>query len=212
MPSSKPRNKCQHGRHKHQCKECGGSSICAHERQKSKCKECAGSSICGHGRQKHQCPIPGCGLDEERNREEKTLADIQRAKDMKEKNNLDRMREQFLLDQERDRLEAIARCKARTERIIKKVLLQEKASLSTETPTTSETQDDWLSYKATVDKQCFERYSYLLEVDLPTPTSSSLSSSTSTTPSVPPPSSSSSSSSTTSSTVLRYYLNSLTIF
>ena len=48
-------SKCEHGRRKSQCKECGGSSICEHGRQKSRCKECGGVSICEHGRQKSQC-------------------------------------------------------------------------------------------------------------------------------------------------------------
>ena len=47
--------KCEHGRQKSYCKECGGSSICEHRRQKSTCKECCGSSICEHGRQKSYC-------------------------------------------------------------------------------------------------------------------------------------------------------------
>ena len=47
--------KCQHGRRKSQCKECGGSSICEHGRQKSRCKECGGSSICEHGKRKSTC-------------------------------------------------------------------------------------------------------------------------------------------------------------
>ena len=46
---------CEHGRRKTQCKECCGSSICEHDRQKSRCKECGGSQICEHGRIKTQC-------------------------------------------------------------------------------------------------------------------------------------------------------------
>mmetsp|Transcript_30121 Transcript_30121/g.70161 ORF Transcript_30121/g.70161 Transcript_30121/m.70161 type:complete len:251 (-) Transcript_30121:796-1548(-) len=46
---------CQHMRPRAQCKECGGSSFCAHGRRRSTCKECGGSSICAHGRQRHQC-------------------------------------------------------------------------------------------------------------------------------------------------------------
>ncbi len=46
---------CPHGREKRQCKACGGSAICAHGRIKSTCKECGGSRICPHGRQKPHC-------------------------------------------------------------------------------------------------------------------------------------------------------------
>jgi hypothetical protein len=47
--------KCEHGRIKSQCKECGGASICEHRRRKSECKECGGTSICEHGRHKSKC-------------------------------------------------------------------------------------------------------------------------------------------------------------
>lgn len=46
---------CEHGRQKHQCKECGGSQICVHNRRKSICIECGGNSICEHNRQKYRC-------------------------------------------------------------------------------------------------------------------------------------------------------------
>jgi len=48
-------SKCEHGKRKSYCKECGGSQICEHERIKSSCKECGGSQICKHGRQKIFC-------------------------------------------------------------------------------------------------------------------------------------------------------------
>ena len=48
-------SKCEHGRQKSTCKECGGTSICEHGRYKSRCKECGGSAFCEHGRQKSQC-------------------------------------------------------------------------------------------------------------------------------------------------------------
>jgi len=48
-------NKCEHGKRKTICKECGGGSICEHGKQKSVCKECGGGSICEHGRQKSRC-------------------------------------------------------------------------------------------------------------------------------------------------------------
>jgi len=47
--------KCEHGRQKTQCKDCGGSQICEHNRIKSQCKDCGGSSICEHGKRKSQC-------------------------------------------------------------------------------------------------------------------------------------------------------------
>lgn len=54
-PPSKGRKKCEHGRRRNSCKECGGSQICVHRRVRSKCKGCDGASICQHGRQKVLC-------------------------------------------------------------------------------------------------------------------------------------------------------------
>jgi len=48
-------NKCEHGKRKERCKECGGSEICEHGKRKERCKECGGSEICEHGKQKAQC-------------------------------------------------------------------------------------------------------------------------------------------------------------
>jgi hypothetical protein len=53
--SGRKRAKCEHGRRKDRCTECGGSQICAHARDKRTCKECGGSAICPHGRQKSRC-------------------------------------------------------------------------------------------------------------------------------------------------------------
>jgi hypothetical protein len=50
---------CEHGRRRPICKECGGSSICEHGRERSKCTECGGSSICEHGRQRSKCKVCG---------------------------------------------------------------------------------------------------------------------------------------------------------
>ena len=47
--------KCEHGRRRTNCKECGGGSICEHGRERSKCKECGGSQICEHGRERCKC-------------------------------------------------------------------------------------------------------------------------------------------------------------
>jgi hypothetical protein len=49
------RKKCEHGRRRDRCKECGGASICEHGRLRSDCKECGGASICEHGRQRSKC-------------------------------------------------------------------------------------------------------------------------------------------------------------
>jgi len=48
-------HKCEHGRQRSRCKDCGGSSICEHDRERSKCKDCGGSSICEHGRIRSRC-------------------------------------------------------------------------------------------------------------------------------------------------------------
>lgn len=46
---------CHHGRIKQQCIQCGGSSICIHNIQKARCRQCEGSDICQHDRQKSNC-------------------------------------------------------------------------------------------------------------------------------------------------------------
>jgi hypothetical protein len=48
-------SKCEHGRQKAHCKECGGSAFCEHGKQKAQCKECVGSSFCKHGKRKSTC-------------------------------------------------------------------------------------------------------------------------------------------------------------
>jgi hypothetical protein len=48
-------NKCEHGRKKNICRDCGGASICSHDRRRNRCRDCGGSSICSHGRQKNRC-------------------------------------------------------------------------------------------------------------------------------------------------------------
>ena len=52
---SKEKNKCEHGRRRSICKDCGGSEICEHNRIRSQCKDCGGVSICEHGRKRCQC-------------------------------------------------------------------------------------------------------------------------------------------------------------
>ncbi len=49
------KNKCEHGRQRNKCKECGGNQICEHGKQKAQCKDCGGISICEHGRQRCRC-------------------------------------------------------------------------------------------------------------------------------------------------------------
>ena len=66
---NKNKNKCEHGRIKSTCKECGGASICEHGRIQSTCKECGGSQICEHGRRKAQCKECGGGSICEHGRE-----------------------------------------------------------------------------------------------------------------------------------------------
>jgi hypothetical protein len=53
--------KCEHGRQRSKCKECGGANICKHGRQRSNCKECGGSGICEHGRRRSVCKECGGG-------------------------------------------------------------------------------------------------------------------------------------------------------
>src|SRR6267143_2232696 len=61
------KKKCEHGRYRSQCKECGGSQIYEHSKVHSKCKECGGSEICEHGRHRRFCQqCGGSGLCEHR--------------------------------------------------------------------------------------------------------------------------------------------------
>eukprot|EP00605_Chrysophyceae_sp_TOSAG23-4_P000178 GSChrysophyteH1.ASY1.ANO1.212.1 assembled CDS len=47
--------RCEHGRQRYECKDCGGNGICTHGKKKSVCKLCGGSQICVHGRQRYEC-------------------------------------------------------------------------------------------------------------------------------------------------------------
>jgi hypothetical protein len=51
------KQKCEHGKHKTICKECGGSQICEHNNRKQDCKNCNGCNICEHNIQKRTCRI-----------------------------------------------------------------------------------------------------------------------------------------------------------
>ena len=52
---------CEHGRHRYRCKDCGGVGICEHGQYRNLCKECGGASICEHGRRRSQCKECGGG-------------------------------------------------------------------------------------------------------------------------------------------------------
>ena len=58
---SQEKNKCEHGRRKNQCKDCGGSSICEHRKEKYYCIDCGGYGICKHRKQKSLCIECGGG-------------------------------------------------------------------------------------------------------------------------------------------------------
>jgi hypothetical protein len=51
--------KCEHGRQKGKCKDCG-TGYCQHGRRKSVCKDC-GTGYCQHGRRKDVCKDCGTG-------------------------------------------------------------------------------------------------------------------------------------------------------
>ena len=48
-------HKCEHGKVRNSCKNCGGSSICEHKRQRNNCKNCGGAGICEHNRRRDTC-------------------------------------------------------------------------------------------------------------------------------------------------------------
>lgn len=62
-------NKCEHGKRRYRCIECGGESICEHNREQSRCIECKGSQICEHGKHKFRCKDCGGSSICEHNRE-----------------------------------------------------------------------------------------------------------------------------------------------
>jgi hypothetical protein len=61
---SRERNKCEHGKKKNICRDCGGVSFCIHNKRKTTCAICGGGSLCEHKRPKHQCGQCGTGLCE----------------------------------------------------------------------------------------------------------------------------------------------------
>ena len=56
---SNQKYKCEHGRTKSQCRECG-TGYCEHDRVKNSCKDC-GTGYCIHGRKKSCCKDCGTG-------------------------------------------------------------------------------------------------------------------------------------------------------
>ena len=50
------RTKCEHGRQRSKCKDCGRGHICEHNRRRSTCKDCGGGHICEHNKERSACP------------------------------------------------------------------------------------------------------------------------------------------------------------
>ena len=101
------RAKCDHGRIRSQCKECGGGSICQHGRHRSKCKECGGGSICQHGRERTKCKECGGGsiCDHGRRRsgcKECATTEPRKKTRIRKKANIDIWGEQVLYDNEEE--------------------------------------------------------------------------------------------------------------
>jgi hypothetical protein len=47
--------KCEHGKEKYRCIQCGGASICIHKKEKYICSQCNGKGTCHHNKQIRQC-------------------------------------------------------------------------------------------------------------------------------------------------------------
>jgi hypothetical protein len=67
--AKKPPRKCEHGRQKGKCRDCGTGYCqhgptkekkCEHNRGKGQCKDC-GTGHCQHGRMPDQCKCKDCG-------------------------------------------------------------------------------------------------------------------------------------------------------
>jgi hypothetical protein len=54
-------SKCEHGKRKTICKECGGSAICEHGKERFYCKDCNGAGLCQHNKIKYSCKECGGG-------------------------------------------------------------------------------------------------------------------------------------------------------
>jgi hypothetical protein len=48
-------NKCEHGKRKTYCLDCGGGGLCEHSKPRHYCKECGGNCLCQHGKRKYRC-------------------------------------------------------------------------------------------------------------------------------------------------------------
>ena len=62
-------SKCEHGRKKTVCKECGGGAICEHQKIRSRCRDCGGGSICEHNKERTRCKECGGGSICEHNKQ-----------------------------------------------------------------------------------------------------------------------------------------------
>jgi hypothetical protein len=49
--------RCEHGREKYDCIDCGGDGICQHKKRKRNCVECKGSLICEHNKNRSICKL-----------------------------------------------------------------------------------------------------------------------------------------------------------
>ena len=47
--------KCEHGKRRCRCRECGGGEFCKHDMRRSRCKECGGGELCKHTKRKEYC-------------------------------------------------------------------------------------------------------------------------------------------------------------
>lgn len=49
------KKKCEHGREKRRCRDCGGQGFCKHNTRKSRCRICGGGEFCEHNKIKTRC-------------------------------------------------------------------------------------------------------------------------------------------------------------
>ena len=52
---NRQKNKCEHGKRKTRCKDCGGGGLCIHGKRKTRCKDCGGKGICEHNHIRSTC-------------------------------------------------------------------------------------------------------------------------------------------------------------
>ena len=53
--NSRKKYKCEHGRQRSKCKDCGGIGICEHDKIRTNCRACGGSGICEHDIRRDRC-------------------------------------------------------------------------------------------------------------------------------------------------------------